>query len=180
MKRSFAALGPQEALHVAIFIEARNAELYHNFAKMFVEFGDSESVEIANVFWEMAVEERHHGSLLQSKYVERYGVSTCDLTEEDLLEFIEVPRLDDGDIFPAYANELPARYRALQVALQAELNAQRYYANLMANTEAGPLRLIYSELAQVEDAHVGYLEAKLEQNISQDIGQEPNEAKRLQ
>ena len=48
MKRSFASLNPQEALHVAIFIEERNAELYHQFADMFIEFADSESLEIAD------------------------------------------------------------------------------------------------------------------------------------
>ena len=62
MKRSFASLDPQEALHVAIFIEERNAELYHRFAEMFVEFRDSESLEIASVFWEMAAEEKNHSS----------------------------------------------------------------------------------------------------------------------
>src|ERR1039458_8868921 len=30
MKRSFTSLNPQEALHVAIFIEERNAELYRS------------------------------------------------------------------------------------------------------------------------------------------------------
>ena len=49
-------------MHVAIFIEERNAELYHRFAEMFVEFRDRESLEIASVFWEMAVEEKNHSS----------------------------------------------------------------------------------------------------------------------
>src|SRR5207253_2455581 len=47
MKRDFASLTPQEALHVAIFIEERNAEIYHQFAEMFSEFHDPESLEIA-------------------------------------------------------------------------------------------------------------------------------------
>src|SRR5580704_17445506 len=98
MKRSFSALAPQEALHIAIFIEERNAELYHRFAELFVEFGDGESLEIASVFWEMAIEERRHSSLLQGKYFEMFGKLTCTLTEEDLVEFIEVPKLEDGDL----------------------------------------------------------------------------------
>jgi rubrerythrin len=95
MKRSFASLDPQEALHVAIFIEERNAALYHRFAEMFVEFRDSESLEIAGVFWEMAVEEKNHSSILQGQYTEKYGNSRCALTEEDLVEWIEVPKLED-------------------------------------------------------------------------------------
>src|ERR1039458_10054839 len=123
MKRSFPSLNPQEALHVAIFIEERNAELYHRFAEMFVEFRDAESLEIASVFWEMAVEEKNHSSILQGKYMEEYGASRCALTEEDLVEWIEVPRLDDGDVFAAIGEgrTTNVRDRALQVALQAEV-----------------------------------------------------------
>jgi rubrerythrin len=162
MKRSFSALAPQEALHIAIFIEQRNAELYHRFAEMFVEFGDRESLEIADVFWEMAVEERSHGSLLQGKYNEHYGSMTCDLTEEDLMEFIEVPRLEDGDLFAGETCDWPTvRDRALQVALKAEASAQLFYSDLVEHTQEGALHRVYRELAQMEDGHVAYLETKL-------------------
>src|SRR6516164_7254022 len=63
MKRDFASLSTQEALHVAIFIEERNAEIYHQFAEMFAEFRDPESLEIAAAFWDMATEERKHGTM---------------------------------------------------------------------------------------------------------------------
>jgi rubrerythrin len=163
MRRSFASLDPQEALHVAIFIEERNAELYHRFAEMFVEFRDSDSLEIASVFWEMAAEEKQHSSLLQTKYMEQYGSSRCALTEEDLIEWIEVPKLEDGDIFAPSRNGIknPVRERALQVALKAEQAAQNYYAGLMQNTREGPLRELYRELAEMEDSHVAYVQSKL-------------------
>src|ERR1035437_10023035 len=96
MKRSFSSLDSQEALHVAIFIEERNAELYHRFAELFVEFRDAESLEIASVFWEMAVEEKNHSSILQGKYMEEYGGSRCALTEEDLVEGVEGSEVGDG------------------------------------------------------------------------------------
>ena len=35
MRRTFASLNAQEALHVAIFIEERNAAIYRRFAEMF-------------------------------------------------------------------------------------------------------------------------------------------------
>ncbi len=163
MKRSFASLDPQEALHVAIFVEERNAELYHRFAEMFVEFRDSESLEIAGIFWEMAVEEKNHSSLLQNKYMEEYGSSRCTMTEEDLVEWIEVPNLEDGDIFAATCEgrTTSVRERALQVALKAELGAQRYYAGLVENTQEGPLRRLYCELTKMEDNHVAYIQLKL-------------------
>ena len=163
MKRSFASLNPQEALHVAIFIEERNAELYHRFAEMFVEFRDSESLEIAGIFWEMAVEEKNHSSLLQAKYTEEHGSSRCALTEEDLVEWIEVPKLEDGNIFAATCEGsiTNVRDRALQVALKAELGAQRYYSDLVENTQEGPLRQLYCHLAEMEDGHVAFIQRKL-------------------
>ena len=47
MKREFASLSAQEALHVAIFVEERNADIYREFAEMFAEFRDPPSLEIA-------------------------------------------------------------------------------------------------------------------------------------
>lgn len=163
MKRAFTSLTPQEALHIAILIEERNAELYHRFAEMFVEFRDTESLEVASVFWEMAVEEHHHSSLLQSKYLELYGNSRCGLTEEDLAELIEVPRLNHSDIFVTGndACGLDVRERALRVALNAEQSAHAYYKALLQNTPKGPLRQLYLELSQMEDNHAACLERKL-------------------
>lgn len=173
MKRSFVALDPQQALHVAIFIEERNAEIYHRFAEMFVEFRDPESLEIAAVFWEMAIEERRHSSLLQGKYMEQYGNARCDVTEEDVSELLEVPSLGDSDVFAEQTETVLApRDRALQVGLQAELSAQRYYANLVEKTHSGPLRRLYSELAQMEDGHIAYLESKLAHDAAS--GEKPN------
>jgi rubrerythrin len=171
MKRSFASLNPQEALHVAIFIEERNAELYQQFAEMFAEFADSESLVIAEVFQEMTTEEKDHSSKLQSMYLERFGTSSCSLTEEDLVEMIEVPRLEQVDFFPApEKNKVSARDRALQVALNAERSAQQYYADLVENTEPGPLRLLYRELAEMEDSHVATLEQKMSTHPARNAG----------
>lgn len=158
MLRSFASLTPSEVLQTAISIEKRNAEVYHRFAEMFTEFGDDESLEIASVFWEMAVEEQGHRSLLEEKYVQSYGLLGGTLTEDELNELVEVPKLDHGDIF---ASPAPARDRALQVALQAEVSAQDFYERLVERTTEGPLRQIFKDLAKMEDGHVSFLENKL-------------------
>ena len=167
MTRAFASLDSQEALHVAIFIEERNAGIYHRFAEMFTEFHDAESMEIASVFWDMAVEEKRHSGMLLARYQERYGNASCSLTEEDLQEMIEVPRLEDGDVF---ANEgttkLSARERALRVALVAEKSAQDFYSKLVGQTEDGQLRRLYTELSVLEDGHVGFLQKILEESAT--------------
>jgi rubrerythrin len=162
MQRAFASLDPQEALHVAIFIEERNAGIYHRFAEMFTEFHDAESLEIASVFWDMAVEEKRHSGILQGRYQERYGNASCSLTEEDLLELIEVPRLEDADLFAAGpAPQGGAREKALQIALVAETSAHDFYTKLVEHTEDGPLRRLYTELSIMEDGHVVYLQRML-------------------
>ena len=171
MKRSFASLNPQEALHVAIFIEERNAEIYHQFAEMFAEFCDIESLEIAYIFREMAAEEKSHSSQLQSLYTERFGTSSCALTEEGLVELIEVPRLEEVDFFSAPARSaVVARDRALQVALNAEHGARNYYASLVENTEPGPLRQIYRQLAEMEDGHATFLEKRMSSRPAKSAG----------
>jgi rubrerythrin len=164
MPRSFVSLTPTEVLRVAISIEDRNANLYHNFAEVFTEFGDNESLEIAAVFWEMAVEERDHSWQLKQKYAELYGSQECSVTEEDLLEIVEVPKLDSEDIFGPTADGTPGRVRALKVALQAEASAQQFYEKLAEQTPKGALQATFSYLARMEDSHVSYLEAKLAQN----------------
>ncbi len=160
MPRSFSSLTPAEVLQVAISIEQRNADVYHRFAEMFTEFGDAESLEIASVFWEMAVEERGHRALLEERYVEAYGALKNQLTEQELSELVEVPRLDAGDILES-DDGISARQRALDVALQAEIRAGEFYEHLTAITPAGPLRETFSYLARMEDGHVTWLGSKL-------------------
>jgi rubrerythrin len=129
---------------------------------MFMEFHDSESLEIASVFWEMSQEEKRHSSLLQRKYTERYGNRACRITEDDLQEFIEVPRLENGAVMEGGgSDEAAPRERALQVALQAERSAQAYYTSLINSTGDSDLRTLYTELSELEGGHVGYLERKL-------------------
>ncbi|HKD83318.1 MAG TPA: ferritin family protein [Terriglobales bacterium] len=165
MQRSFASLRPQEVLHIALCIEQRNAGIYHRFAEMFTEFGDPESLEIAAVFWEMAVEEREHHALLERQYIQQYGNPVRSFSEEELVEFIEVPRLEHGDVFGA-VDGLAARQAALQVALQAEVSAQLFYTRMTEQTADAALRQTYYNLAQMEDGHVAFLEAKLSQDTT--------------
>lgn len=161
MQRSFASLNPQEILEVAISIEERNAGIYHRLAEMFTEFGDQDSLEIAAVFWDMAIEERNHYALLQQTYREHYGKAGCALTEEGLVELIEVPRLNFSEVLEEGDYSLTARQRALRVALEAELSARAFYTEMVKRTPEGALRQLYYELANMEDEHVGLLETQL-------------------
>jgi rubrerythrin len=163
MKRDFAQLSVQEALHVAIFIEERNADIYHQFAEMFAEFRDPESLEIAATFWDMANEERKHGTLLQKRYFDRFGTRPCAVTEEDITDIIELPRLENGEIFTFSKLKVgrTPREMALQVAAGAEHSATRFYAKLAEITRDPELKALYSEFVEFETGHSDWLEKKL-------------------
>jgi rubrerythrin len=162
MKREFSSLSVQEALHVAIFVEERNAALYEEFADLFTEFKDPESLEMASTFIEMAEEERTHSSQLQERYFERYGRRSCAITEEEIRDIIEMPRLDKGlfAIAKAKISPIPAR-KALEVALAAELSAERFYKRLVEITPDRALRSFYQELAIFEKDHTRDLERRM-------------------
>jgi rubrerythrin len=164
MKRDFSSLSVQEALHVAIFIEERNADIYTQFAELFAEFRDPESLQMAQVFYDMAEEERHHGTMLQERYFERYGTQHCIVTEEDIKDLIEVPKLDNGEIFAIVRSRTAhsPRYKALEIALLAEESAQKFYAKLIPRTDDSALKKIYTELAEFEDGHSRFLRGKID------------------
>ncbi|MBA3914795.1 MAG: hypothetical protein H0X25_13305 [Acidobacteriales bacterium] len=163
MKRDFEALSAQEALHVAIFIEERNAEIYHQFAEMFAEFRDPESLEVAAAFWDMANDERQHGTMLQKRYFDRYGMQPCNVTEEDIRDFIEVPHLENGELFTISKLRVgrSPRQLALEVAAAAEQNAFRYYSKLLERTDDPEMRQVYQEFVQFEANHSDWLQKKL-------------------
>jgi len=160
MKREFASLTSQEVLHVAIFMEERNAQIYENFAQMFAEFRDRESQQIAASFQEMATEERGHGTVLQDRYTERYGNRACALTDQDITEVIEVPQLEDGEMF--ILGKI-SRQKALEVALVAEQEARRFYTSVTEFTQDPQLRALYTEMAEFEQDHARFFEQKLTQ-----------------
>ena len=163
MKREFASLSAQEALHVAIFIEERNADIYREFAEMFAEFRDPASLEIAAAFWEMSNEERQHGTLLQKRYLDRFGTRPCAVTEDDISDFIEVPRLGNGEIFTISKVKVgrSPREMALEVAIAAEDSAERFYRRLAETTQDEELSTMYRELLAFETNHSGWLDQKL-------------------
>jgi len=162
-KRTFASLTPQEALHVAIFIEERNAGIYTEFAEMFAEFRDPESLEIAAAFWDMANDERRHGTMLQQRYTDRYGTRPCAVTEDDIAELIEVPRLENGEIFTFSKLKVgrTPREMALEVAATAEESAVRFYRRLADTAQDAELKAFYQEFVDLETNHGNWLDQKI-------------------
>jgi len=166
MKRSFQSLSPQEALHVAVFIEERNSLIYHQFAEMFVSAQEFGSLELAGVLWDMAVEERHHSTLLQDRYNALFGRASCALTDADILEIVEMPQLMNLNMFDSSAES--AHLQALRLALCAEKQARSFYTEIVETVDDPDLRALYAELSNFEADHVEFLERKLAKQ--QDVG----------
>jgi rubrerythrin len=173
MKRAFGSLSPQEGLHVAIFIEERNAEIYRNFSEMFAQFGDPDSLEISLAFLEMSLEERHHSSRLQQRYAERYGTRPCSVTEDDVSDLIEVPNLHSADVFNVHESDPTSpRDKAFAVAIVTEKAAADFYRRLADGTHDPGLRAFYQEFVQVESQHSSWLEQRVANAQRHDGGSE--------
>lgn len=161
MKRTFASLAPPEALHVAIFIEERNAEIYWHFAELFAQLGDPDSMDISVAFREMSIEERRHSTVLQKTYSERYGTHSCLVTEDDISDLIEVPSLRSADVFRVRDFTTSPRQTAFAVAHAAETAAGNFYRRLVECTSEPTLRAFFQEFVEMEAQHASWLEAHM-------------------
>ncbi len=136
----------------AIKIEARNGGVYDSLAKVFEGYDDS----VTGIFYEMAAEERDHGSQLERLYRERFGPMPS--APEAPVEVIEAPDLDDPE---ALIFDSMTPVQALEIGLRAEEDARAFYGREVERTPDGAMRKLYRELAEFEETHVRLLKQKL-------------------
>jgi len=101
--------------------------------------------------------------LLQKRYFDRYGTRPCAVTEEDISDFIEVPRLENGDIFTISKLKVgrSPREMALEIAMAAEQNALRFYARLSEISQDEELRALYKDFTDFEAGHSDWIERRI-------------------
>jgi rubrerythrin len=96
------------------------------------------------------------------------------VSEEDISDFIEVPRLEDGRVFDT--DELKAgrspNTMALEIAAAAEDSALRFYRGLAETCQDAELRTLYQDFVNFEANHSGWLDQKLAQ-LRQTAGGSP-------
>jgi rubrerythrin len=155
MKRSLSELSPHEVLKVAISIEERNARIYENYAQVFNWY----EPDVALEFSQMAAEERSHGQRLEQIYREKYGDLECDVTEEQVVEIVEAPVLEDGEVF---IYDRMRRWQVLQIGLKAERFAREFYIKLAERVSDQELRALCRELAEIEGEHEAFFLRELE------------------
>lgn len=167
MKRHFSSLTGPEALRIAIAIEDRNAETYRQLADLFSHFCP-DSPTLASTFSELSRTERQHSIALSTRYLERYGTVSPGIAEEDIRDFIEVPRFEVADIVAAVESGSPgsARRIALEIAAAAERSALHYYERLAAVAPDPQMKSLYQEFAAFEQEHTDWIETELTSKYS--------------
>ena len=162
MKRDFSSLSGPEALRIAIAIEERNADTYRQLADLFSHFCP-DSATLASTFSELSSTERQHSITLSARYLERNGTVNPGVAEEDIRDFIEVPRFEVANIVAAVESGSPgsARRIALEIAAAAERSALHYYERLAAVALDPQMRSLYREFAAFEQEHTDWLETEL-------------------
>lgn len=167
MKRDFSSLTGPEALRIAIAIEDRNAETYRQLGDLFSQLCP-ESSALASSFFELSATERQHSIALSMRYLERFGTVSAGIAEEDICDFIEVPRYKVADIVAAMenGNSGSGRRIALEIAAAAERSALHYYQRLAAVERDPQMKSLYQEFAGFEQEHTDWIEAELASKCS--------------
>jgi rubrerythrin len=149
----FEDLKPIEVLALAIHVERANVRRYRAFADSF--HGHDQVVQPFN---KLEMEESKHETILISKFEERFGEDIPKVDESDVDVIIESADLDDAEhlIF----SSLEAR-RVFELALQAEISAYKFYQRAASAMEDLTLVDLYRELAAMEDDHVKFVRARL-------------------
>ena len=95
--------------------------------------------------------------------MERYGMLNSGVSEEDIRNFIEVPRYDMASVLTAVEKGQPgsARHIALEIAAAAERSALQFYGRMAATTPDPELKSLYEEFVALEQEHTDWLDIEL-------------------
>jgi len=158
MKSKIQNLSPQEVLQLAISIERSNYLSLKTFSQFFE--GQNE-LDIALRFTEMANEELEHEAILKRRYVEMFGeyqpeAVNVDLDGPERELMLNVFKGKDAAFFDR------AR-KVYELALIGENRAREFYQEAATLAGQEPLKLLFNQLAVMEDNHGAWLEKKLSQ-----------------
>jgi len=152
MKKFIQELTQKEVLSLAISIERANYLSMKAFAQF---FEGNDELDIAIRFRELADEELEHEAILTRRYFELFGEETPDTVD---FEFDDLDRKTLKNEFegmpPSYFDKAQ---KVFELALINENRAREFY---QAAAEAVPqkeLRLLFMQLAAMEDNHSGWL-----------------------
>lgn len=154
MNREFTELSAREVLALAISIENRNAERYHDWSARFKTY----DLTISNLLDDLAKEEESHRSYLTGYYHARYGNDLLRMDPKLVRAGQEIPGIPEDHYF--VDNTTTAR-AILEAAVSVEVRAHRFYERVITTCEDAELCELYNMLLDFEANHVAVMEERL-------------------
>ncbi len=152
--RSFSDLSPREVLALALDVERNNAQRIQKLADLHI----GRDVAVQRVLLEMRDEELEHERMLEEVWRGRFGdEAKPPIKEIEVREVIEVVDVEAGMEFPLDETDVSD---ALDLVHRAELAAEAFYRGAAAATDDDELRALFSELADLEAAHINHVEER--------------------
>ncbi|MDP4594366.1 MAG: rubrerythrin [Beijerinckiaceae bacterium] len=148
--KNFSDLTEREILAVAISSEEEDSRIYQSFAEDLAERYPSS----AQVFVEMAEEEKQHRHMLLQMYEERFGPNLPPIRREDVKGFLKRR--------PVWLSKNLPLDTVRKEAENMEFQAARFYTKAAERTTDVNIRKLLGDLAEIEKDHrhtAGKLEA---------------------
>ena len=145
-KIDFAKLSLQDALDLAILIEAEAKDRYDEFARL---VGGRYKGDADEVFRNMALYEAKHGSELQARRTKLFGNAPASVSL-DAIDDVEAPDRGQPRVFMSPR-------QAMEVALESEEKAWDYFDGALRHVKDPDVRSLFEELRAEEGQHQEYL-----------------------
>jgi erythrin-vacuolar iron transport family protein len=164
-KKQLTDLSEQEILALAIASEEEDAQIYHNFADRLREnFPKS-----AQIFDDMAAEERSHRTALYTLYQSLFGDFLPPIRREDVRGFLKRR--------PVWLQKTLSLDDMRQEAELMELQAANFYEQTAKQVQHVGARRLLTELAEVERKHEKNAARLLDENLPVAARSEEEEVK---
>jgi rubrerythrin len=139
----FATLNLQDALDIAVLIEKEAEDRYFLFAD---QLGQRYPGDAANFFTMMAQNEQRHGIEITERRRLLFGDAPSRVTASMIGNDIEAPA-------PGKAIRYMSPRHALEVAMESEIKAYKFYDNILQFIQDAPVRDLIESLRGEEIEH---------------------------
>ena len=164
--RNFDELSEREVLALAIANEEEDGRIYLDFSEGLRDTYPAS----AKVFTEMAAEEGDHRRMLLDLYRVKFGEHIPLIRRQDVRGFISPPSLWQMKVLRLEAVRNQAE--------QMEIEAARFYRQAAARSTDASIRKLLGDLAEAEVAHEHTAERLMEENLTQSVREQEDEAAR--
>ena len=154
----FSRLTLQDALDVAVLIEAEAEERYQDFVR---QLGHRYGGDASDFFTQMVANERKHGEQILARRKKRFGDAPSKVNST-LIWDVEAPATG---LVRAYMSV----HQAVSLAMIAENKARDFFENALKNVKDPEVKKLFEELRDEEIAHYEAL-VKFQNTLPPDTG----------